>query len=162
MRNPALRVYKPFVDARVPHYHVALVRDESVPYEAPAIGISCPDDVESVCADLRGADREHFEVLLLTTKNNLIARVPVSTGSLNASICHPREILKPAIVANAASMVLVHNHPSGDAQPSRADCQLVRRLVKAADHVGIEILDSVVIGGGDAGTVSSMRDLGLM
>lgn len=162
MRNPSLRVYKPFVDARVPHYHVALVRDESVPYEAPAISISCPDDVERVCADLKAADREHFEVLLLTTKNNLIARVPVSVGSLNASIVTPSNVLKPAIVANAASMVLVHNHPSGDSTPSGADIQLCRRLGKAADHVGVEILDSVILGGGDDGSVSSMRDLGLL
>ncbi|MDO8847719.1 MAG: JAB domain-containing protein [Coriobacteriia bacterium] len=162
MRNPSLRVYRPFVDSNVPHYHVALVRDESTPYESATINISGPEDVAHVCADLRAADRERFEVLLLTTKNNLIARVLVSIGSLNASIVHPREVLKPAVVANAASIVLVHNHPSGDSTPSGADTQLCRRLVKAADHVGIEILDSVVIGGGDDGSVCSMRDVGLL
>lgn len=162
MRNPALRVYRPFVEACVPHYHVALVRDEAVPYVSETINISGPEDVASVCADLRAADREHFEVLLLSTKNNLLARVLVSVGSLNASIVHPREVLKPAIVANAASMVVVHNHPSGDSTPSGADIQLVRRLGKAADTVGIELLDSIVIGGGEAGSVTSMRDVGLL
>lgn len=162
MRNPALKVYKPFVDARVPHYHVALVRDESVPYQTETMTVSCAEDVASVCGDLRAADRERFEVLLLSTRNNLIARVLVSVGSLNASIVHPREVLKPAVVANAASVVVVHNHPSGDSTPSGADIQLCRRLVKAADVIGIEILDSVIIGGGDDGSVTSMRDLGLL
>ena len=162
MRNPALRVYKPFVDAAVPHYHVALVRDESVAYETPTVTISGPEDVARVCADLRGADREHFEVLLLTTKNGLIGRVSVSIGSLSSAIVHPREVLKPAIVANAASMVLVHNHPSGLAESSGADNALVKRLAKAADCVGIEILDSVIIGGGQNGGIFSMRDAGIM
>lgn len=162
MRNPSLRVYKPFVDARVPHYHCALVRDESVPYETETVNISGPEDVARVCADLRAADREHFEILLLSTKNNLIARVPVSTGSLNASIVHPRECMKPAIVANAAAVVVVHNHPSGDSTPSGADVQLCRRLTKSFDVCGVELLDAVTIGGGDSGSVSSMRDLGLL
>lgn len=162
MRNPSLRVYRPFVDAKVPHYHVALVRDESVAYETETVKISGPEDVAAVCADLRGADREHFEVLLLSTKGSLIARVPVSIGSLNAAIVHPREVLKPAIVGNACSLVLVHSHPSGFAEPSSADCALVRRLCRAADCVGIEILDSVIIGFGENGEVCSMRDRGLM
>lgn len=162
MRNPSLRVYKPFVDAAVPHYHVALVRDESVPYETPTVTISDPEDVARVCADLRGADREHFEILLLTTKNNLIGRVLVSIGSLSSAIVHPRECMKAAIVANAASVVVVHNHPSGDSSFSTADRQLCARLSKAFSVCGIELLDSVCIGSGDNGTVSSMRDLGLL
>ncbi len=170
MRNPSLRVYKPFVDARVPHYHVALVRDESVTYQTETINISCPDDVARVCADLRAADRERFEVLLLSQKGNLIARVLVSVGSLSSAIVHPREVLKPAIVANAASMVLVHNHPSGladpdgrsAAEPSGADLALVKRLVKAADCVGVEILDACIVPGGPDGEVHSMRESGLL
>jgi|GEM_PF-2260773 len=162
MRNPALRVYKPFADARVPHYHVALVRDESVAYETETVQISTPEDVAAVCADLRGAPAERFELLLLSTKNNLIARVHISTGSLNASLVHPRECLKPAIVANAASAVVVHNHPSGDSSFSTADRQLCARLSRAFDICGVELLDSVCIGGGESGTVSSMRDLGML
>jgi DNA repair protein RadC len=162
MRNPSLRVYKPFVDAAVPHYHVALVRDEAVPYETPTVIISGPEDVARVCADLRASDRERFEVLLVSIKNNLIGRVLISVGSLNASICHPREVLKPACISNAGAMILVHNHPSGDPTPSSADCALVRRLVKAADCVGIEILDSCIIPGGEGGRVFSMRDAGML
>lgn len=162
MRNPSIRVYRPFVDARVPHYHVALVRDESVPYETESVRISTPEDVAVVCADLRGEPAERFELLLLSTKGNLVARVHISTGSLNASLVHPRECIRPAVVANAASAIVVHNHPSGDSTPSGADIQLCRRLSKAFDLCGVELLDSCVIGGGEHGTVSSMRDLGLL
>jgi DNA repair protein RadC len=162
MRNPSLRVYRPFVDARVPHYFVALVRDESVPYETETVNISTPEDVARVCADLRAAPAERFELLLLSTKNNLIARVHISTGSLNASLVHPRECLKPAVVANAAAAVVVHNHPSGDSTPSGADIQLCRRLTRAFDTCGVDLVDSVVIGGGENGSISSMRELGLL
>ncbi len=86
--------------------------------------------------------------------------VEVSIGSLNASIVHPRELFKEAVKVSAASIVLVHNHPSGDPTPSGADVQLTRRLVKAGDVLGIEVLDHVVIG--DGGEHSSLRDLGLM
>lgn len=162
MRNPSLRVYRPFADARVPHYYVALVRDEAVPYETETVNISTPEDVARVCADLRGAPAERFELLLLSTKNNLIARVHISTGSLNASLVHPRECLKPAVVANAAAAVVVHNHPSGDSTPSGADIQLCRRLTRAFDTCGVDLVDSVVIGGGENGSISSMRELGLL
>jgi DNA repair protein RadC len=162
MRNPSLRAYRPFADARVPHYHVGLIRDEGVPYETETMTISTPEDVAAACADLRGLDCETFEVLCLSTKNRLLARVHVSRGSLNASICHPREIFKSAIVANAASVVLVHNHPSGDPTPSGADCSLVRRLSRAGETLGVDVLDSVVLGGGDTTAVSSMRELGML
>jgi len=84
----------------------------------------------------------------------------VSVGSLNASIVHPRELFKEAVKSSAASIVLVHNHPSGDPTPSGADVSLTRRLVKAGDVLGIEVLDHVVIG--DGGGHASLRDLGLM
>ncbi|MDP2181460.1 MAG: DNA repair protein RadC [Actinomycetota bacterium] len=123
--------------------------------------ISTPEDVVALCwPQMRGADREHFWALALSTKNHLLKMVEVSVGSLNASIVHPRELFKEAVRASAASMVVVHNHPSGDSTPSGADIQLTRRLVKAGDVLGIEVLDHVVIG--DGGEHSSLRDLGLM
>ena len=143
-------------------YHVALVRDDSVPYQTESIVISTPEQAAAVCADLRGLDREAFEVLCLSTKNTLLARVRVSLGSLNASIVHPREVFKPAIIANAASVVLVHQHPSGDPTPSGADLQLARRLSRAGEQLGIEVLDFLVLGGGDSTAISSMRELGTL
>jgi DNA repair protein RadC len=105
-------------------------------------------------------DREHFWALALNTKNQLLKTIEVSIGSLNASIVHPRELFKDAVRMSAASVVVVHNHPSGDPTPSGADTQLTRRLVRAGDVLGIEVLDHVVIG--DGGAHSSMRELGLM
>lgn len=123
--------------------------------------ISTPEDVVGVCSlQLRGLDREHFWALPLNTKNQLLRLVEVSVGSLNAAIVHPRELFKEAIRLSAASIVVVHNHPSGDATPSGADLQLTRRLVKAGDIIGIEVLDHVVIG--DGGTHSSLREMGMM
>jgi len=123
--------------------------------------VARPEDVVRLCApQFRGLDREHFWALALNTKNQLIRIIEVSVGSLNASIVHPRELFKEAVKVSAASVVVVHNHPSGDPTPSGADVQLTRRLVKAGDVLGIEVLDHVVIG--DSGEHSSLRDLGLM
>lgn len=123
--------------------------------------VSTPEDVVALCGpQLRGADREHFWALALNTKNHVLRVVEVSIGSLNASIVHPRELFKEAVRLSAASVVVVHNHPSGDPTPSGADIQLTRRLVKAGDVLGIELLDHVVIG--DGGSHASLRELGLM
>lgn len=123
--------------------------------------VSTPEDVVALCASqLRGLDREHFWSLALNTKNQLVRLAEVSVGSLNASIVHPRELYKDAVKVSAAALVVVHNHPSGDPTPSGADIQLTRRLVKAGDILGIELLDHVIIG--DGGEHSSLRDMGLM
>ena len=113
-----------------------------------------------VAPQLRGLDREHFWALVLNTRNQLLRTVEVSVGSLNASIVHPRELFKEAVRVSAASVVVVHNHPSGDPTPSGADIQLTRRLVKAGDVLGIELLDHVVIG--DGGGFASIREMGAM
>jgi len=123
--------------------------------------VNTPEDVVALCwPQLRGSDREHFWALALNTKNRLLKTVEVSVGSLNASIVHPRELFKEAVRLSAASVVVVHNHPSGDSTPSGADIQLTRRLVKGGDVLGIDLLDHVVIG--DGGEHSSMRELGLI
>jgi DNA repair protein RadC len=123
--------------------------------------ISTPEDVVELCApQLRGLDREHFWLLALNTKNQLLKMVEVSVGSLSASIVHPRELFREAVKLSAASVVVMHNHPSGDPTPSGADIQLTRRLTKAGDVLGIELLDHVVIG--DGGEHASLRDLGMM
>jgi DNA repair protein RadC len=123
--------------------------------------ISTPDDVVRLCGtQLRGLDREHFWALVLSTKNRLLRTVEVSVGSLNASIVHPRELFKEAVRVSAASIVVVHNHPSGDPTPSGADLQLTRRLAKAGEVLGIELLDHVVIG--DGGAHASLREMGVI
>ncbi len=123
--------------------------------------VSSATDVVDICGpQLWGLDREHFWALALNTKNQLLRMFEVSVGSLNASIVHPRELFKDAVRASAASLVVVHNHPSGDPTPSGADIQLTRRLVKAGDILGIDLLDHVVIGSG--GEYASLKESGLM
>jgi DNA repair protein RadC len=119
-----------------------------------------PDDIVAMVGrELRQEQREFFLVVLLNARNEAIARETVSIGSLNASIVHPREVFKPAVLASAASIVLVHNHPSGDPEPSEEDSSITKRLVEAGELLGIGILDHVIIA--ERGTVS-FRDRQLL
>ena len=111
-----------------------------------------PEDVLAQVRDLARARREHFVVLLLNARHELQGRETVSIGSLNASIVHPREVFLPAIVHSAASVILVHNHPSGDPEPSEEDLSITRRLVEVGELVGIGVLDHVIVA--SRGTVS--------
>lgn len=111
-----------------------------------------PEDVLAQVRDLARARREHFVVLLLNARHELQGRETVSIGSLNASIVHPREVFLPAILHSAASVVLVHNHPSGDPEPSEEDLSITRRLVEVGELVGIDVLDHVIIA--SRGTIS--------
>jgi len=95
---------------------------------------------------MKDYDREHFRAVFLNTKNQMLKTVTISIGSLNASIVHPREILKPAISVSAATIILVHNHPTGDPTPSREDIEFTRRFAKCGELIGIELLDHVIIG----------------
>ena len=128
-------------------YRVALVRESSV--QLPS---GCLRDSRAVAAlvreRLQGADREHFIVLLLNRKNEVIGINTVSMGSLTASVVHPREVFKPAILGNAAAIICAHNHPSGDPFPSSEDRALTARLVQGGKLLGIEILDHVIVGDG--------------
>jgi DNA repair protein RadC len=115
----------------------------------PRARISCAADVAAVCGEEMAAyDREHFRVMALDTKNRLIVSEDISVGSLSASLVHPRELYKSAIRQSAAGVVVVHNHPSGDVTPSLADIELTRRLAKAGDVLGIDLLDHVIVGDG--------------
>ena len=93
-------------------------------------------------------DREHFCALMLNTRGQVIANATISIGSLNASLVHPRELFRDAVRHIAASMILVHNHPSGDVTPSEEDIRLTRRLVKCGDLMGIQIIDHVIVSRG--------------
>ena len=95
---------------------------------------------------LRYEVKENFVVLLLNTKNKIIGHRVVSIGSLSASIVHPREVFKEAIKVNAASIIIAHNHPSGDPAPSREDVAVTERLVKAGKIMDIQVLDHIIIG----------------
>ncbi len=111
--------------------------------------VSSPADVERI---LRGRianlDRENFVAMLLNTKNEVIETPTISVGTLSASLVHPREVFKPAIRASAASVILAHNHPSGNVEPSWEDREVTKRLARAAELLGIELLDHVIVGDG--------------
>jgi DNA repair protein RadC len=104
-----------------------------------------PEDVLAQVRDLARARKEHFVVLLLNARHEMQCREVVSIGSLNASIVHPREVFQPAIMHSAAAVVLVHNHPSGDPEPSEEDLSITRRLVQVGEVVGISVLDHVIV-----------------
>lgn len=109
--------------------------------------INSPEDVaDLVMEEMRNLDREHFRVIHLSTRNNVLAISPVSVGSLNSSIVHPRECFKEAIRRNANTVILLHNHPSGDPSPSKEDLDITHRLVEAGRILGIEVIDHVIIG----------------
>ena len=99
-------------------------------------------------AHFESMDREVFLSVLLDGRNQLMGFNLVAVGTLTSALVHPREVFKPAILANAAAIILVHNHPSGDPEPSSEDRALTTRLKQAGEILGIRILDHVVIGDG--------------
>lgn len=144
----------------IPRFTISLVRDGKV--RTPIAQMRSSRDVRDILSSyLADVDREHFVVLLLDQKNKVIGIHTVSTGSLTASIAHPREVLKVCILSNAASFVCGHNHPSGDPQPSTADRELTQRLRDAGMLMGIAMLDHVIIGDG-AEAYYSFADNGLI
>jgi DNA repair protein RadC len=111
------------------------------------ITIRSPQDVSTyLMEDLRYLQKEHFVCLFLNTKNHVIGQETLSMGSLNASIVHPREVFRAAIKRSSASIICVHNHPSGDPTPSPEDIQMTARLVEAGQIIGIEVLDHIILG----------------
>ncbi len=111
--------------------------------------IRTPQDVADMfMSELRYLKKEIFKGVYLDTKNRVIADETVSMGSLNTNIVHPREVFKKAIEKSAASIILVHNHPSGDPTPSNEDIELTKRMREAGNLLGIEVFDHVIIGDG--------------
>jgi DNA repair protein RadC len=109
--------------------------------------VKTPDDVVGlVRGRLKGKKKEYFLALLLDTRNRLIKVAEISVGSLEGSLVHPREVFKEAISATAASVVFVHNHPSGDPTASEDDIGLTKRLAEVGEIVGIDVLDHIIIG----------------
>lgn len=104
------------------------------------------DAAQAVMGEMSGLDREHFKVLTLNTKNQIMAIDTVSVGSLNATLVHPREVFKLPLKRSAAAIILVHNHPSGDTKPSAEDLSITKRLREAGCLLGVEVIDHLIIG----------------
>ena len=109
--------------------------------------VKTPEDVVSLLRGrLKNKKKEYFMALLLDTRNQLIRAAEISIGSLDSSIVHPREVFKEAVSSSAASVIFVHNHPSGDPEASEDDVGLTKRLAEAGEIMGIDVLDHVIIG----------------
>lgn len=96
--------------------------------------------------EMRYLCKEHFKIAILDTKNQILSIETISIGTLNASIVHPRDVFKIAIKRNANSIILIHNHPSGDPSPSNEDISITNRLIDAGNLIGIKVLDHIIIG----------------
>jgi DNA repair protein RadC len=107
-----------------------------------------PEDIQDRCRTYVAARKEHFLALHLNTRHVVVREELVSVGSLSASIVHPREVFRSAILETSASLILVHNHPSGDPTPSDDDVEITMRLAEVGELVGIPIVDHVVLGDG--------------
>ena len=132
---------------RLPRYRVTLVREGCS--HTGVKHIHAPEDVHNIiAAEYADAVVETAMMLALDTKNKVIGIFEISRGSLNASIIHPRDIFQRAILVNAASVILAHNHPSGDPTPSPEDVALTKKLAEAGRVMDITVLDHVIVGEG--------------
>jgi DNA repair protein RadC len=115
------------------------------PKEEKEIYIHSPKDVLKQTSHLKENKKENFVVLYLDARNKLILKETVSIGTINASLVHPREVFEPAIKELAVQIILVHNHPSGDPEPSEDDLAMTKRLVEAGKILGIDVIDHIII-----------------
>lgn len=128
---------------------VTLEKEISTNFPELSYAIKSPDDAVTVG---RGFMRIHEEpeeymyMICMNTKNKIIGVFEISHGSVNSSIVNPREVFQKALLANAVSIIVMHNHPSGDPTPSREDIEVTKRLVEAGKIVGVEVLDHIIIG----------------
>jgi len=149
------------------------VYEAKLTYEATLFEVGCTslDSAEAVYAYTKDLLEVHpmnevFYVILLNRKGKPLGRVAVTMGTASATLVHPREVFRPAILAGASAIICVHNHPSGDPAPSSADHRVTRQLREAAKAIEIDLLDHVIIGHADADPVGqgfySFRGAGLL
>lgn len=144
---------------RVAIVSVKLVKEGNLYYANRTI--RNPRDGAELCRKFLGSvDREHFVVLCLNVKNQPTHINIAHVGSLNASVVHPREVYKPAVLANAASIMAFHNHPSGNPDPSPEDIEVTHRLHQVGEYLGIQLIDHIIIG--DEGRYTSLRERGVL
>jgi len=139
-------------------YETLTIKEEISGYLPPATRFTSPTQIFQIFNFLQLETKEYFLTLHLDGKNRIICIEEVSVGSLNQSIVHPREVFKTALLSSAAAIILIHNHPSGDPQPSREDREITRRLKEAGELLGIRVLDHMIIGE----TYLSFVEMGLM
>lgn len=133
----------------------------SLVHEGPLTGRPCISSSHDAItffkdywSNANASDQERFVVACLDTKNRVQSVVVVTVGTLDASLVHPREVFKPAILEGSSSVLLSHNHPSGNTEPSREDIQVTNRLTDAGKLIGIDVLDHIIYGDGTGDAVS--------
>lgn len=125
------------------------------------VTINSPRDVANlVMGEMAALDQEHLKVLMLNTKNEVLSTQEIYVGNVNSSVVRPAEVIRPAVRDNAPSIIVVHNHPSGDPTPSREDIAITQELVAAGKLLGVEVLDHVVIGSGSRFVSLNEKGLG--
>lgn len=148
---------------RISQYKLQLIREASFPYTDNIIRE--PEDAAKIMQQhYDGSDREIFSFIALNIKHKVIGIHDVSVGSLTASVVHPREVFKAALLMNSAALIISHCHPSGDTTPSREDLNITRQLMEAGRFLDIPILDHVITGTDQEAhtTFCSMKAEGLM
>ncbi len=120
---------------------------------------SCDDVANLFMEDLRYARKEHFKCVLVNAKGDILSVENISVGELSSTLVHPREVFHMAVRKSAAAIIFVHNHPSGDPNPSQEDLKTTERLIESGRLLGIRVLDHIIIGDG---LFSSMRGMGLI
>jgi DNA repair protein RadC len=130
-------------------YETLKIEEDISHYLRAGSRFTTPAQVFETFRFLMKETKENFTTLHLDGKNRIVCMDVVSIGSLNQSIVHPREVFKSACLSNAAAIILVHQHPSGDATPSREDIAITKRLKEAGEIMGISVLDHVIVGDGE-------------
>ena len=129
-------------------YNLKIVKESSGLYEVSR-QIGSPKDIYKVCTEVLDIQNECEEIVViitLDTKNNVTGIFEVSRGTVNSSLVHPREIFKRAMFQNAAGIAMIHNHPSGDPEPSQEDKNITKRIYDAGELLGISLIDHIIIG----------------
>jgi DNA repair protein RadC len=146
------RTLKQHLKYKIPQIKLAIIRE---PGSQPLPAIRTPDDLEQYLEPMKHLSEEHFVALHLNTKNQISGYHVVSHGTVSASLVHPREVFKAALLSNAYCIVVAHNHPAGSTEPSREDLETTKQLVAAGRLIGVQILDHLIV---TYKAVSSIRE----
>jgi DNA repair protein RadC len=136
------RTLKKHLKYKIPQIKLAILRE---PTSEPLPAIRTPEDLEQYLEPMKHLSEEHFVALHLNAKNHVTGYHVVSHGTVSASLVHPREVFKAAVLSNAYCIVIAHNHPAGSTDPSQEDLDTTRQLVAAGKLLGIEILDHLIV-----------------
>lgn len=143
-------------------YKLMMVKEKSVRYELEDRLISRPENavnlINAIC-NLNQCSEEYFYMICLNVKNRVIGVHLISKGTLDTTIVHPREIFKTAILNNASSIMLIHNHPSGNATPSTEDIKMTQRIQQSCEIIGIDLMDHLIVADD---SYASFKELGLL